>query len=110
MGESLLLAFSKAPFARAYGMMLCARSALSPQQSSMTLDATMPQERMANHVRFTGRPGDMLLFDTACYHTAMPNRHGKDRRAIIMGWTTSTTSHGQVFSKDSCSGSKRMAA
>ena len=69
-------------------------------QSSMTLDATMPQERsshtyslthyaththsltlpqerMANHVRFTGKAGDVLLFDTACYHTAMPNRHGK---------------------------------
>ena len=43
-------------------------------QSSMTLDAELPQEAMANHIKFTGKPGDILLFDTACWHTSMPNR------------------------------------
>ena len=46
----------------------------------MTLDAELPQECMANHIKFTG---DVLLFDTACYHTAMPNVGGRDRRAVI---------------------------
>ena len=32
-----------------------------------------PQEAMANHVKFTGSAGDVLLFDTACWHTGMPN-------------------------------------
>ena len=63
-------------------------------RSSMTLDAELPQECMANHIKFTGSPGDVLLFDTACYHTAMPNVGGRDRRAVIMGWMSSASGAG----------------
>jgi hypothetical protein len=55
-------------------------------RSSMTLDAEMPQAAMPNCVSFTGKAGTALLFDTACWHTAMPNTSGKDRRCVIMGW------------------------
>lgn len=60
-------------------------------KSSMTLDAPLPQECMPNHVKFTGNAGDALLFDTACWHTAMPNVSNQNRRAVIMGWAASET-------------------
>ena len=69
-------------------------------QSSMTLDAELPQEAMANHIKFTGKPGDILLFDTACWHTGMPNTSDYDRRAVIMGWTTSISSRGKMFTDE----------
>jgi hypothetical protein len=60
----------------------------------MTLDAALPQECMANHVCFTGSPGDVLIFDTAIWHTAMANTSGRDRRAIIMGWNSTAAGGG----------------
>lgn len=50
-------------------------------QSSMTLDANLPQELMANHVKFTGKVGDVLLFDTACWHT-----YAHTQAAIVFGF------------------------
>ena len=38
-------------------------------KSSMTLDAELPQAAMPNHVRFTARAGDALLFDHGTWHT-----------------------------------------
>ena len=38
--------------------------------------AELSQESMPNHVKFTCRAGDVLAFDTACWHTAMPNTNG----------------------------------
>eukprot|EP01048_Picozoa_sp_COSAG05_P009090 COSAG05_NODE_724_length_7726_cov_2.123771_3_plen_599_part_00 len=58
-------------------------------QSSMTLDAELPQSTMPNHVRFTSRAGDALLFDHGTWHTAMPNTSRKERRVVIIGWSSS---------------------
>lgn len=56
-------------------------------KSSMTLDAATEQDKMRNHYKFAAPAGTALLFDTACWHTAMPNLPGSpDRRAVIMGW------------------------
>lgn len=58
-------------------------------RSSMTLDAELPQESMPNHVKFTAKAGDALLFDHGTWHTAMPNTSGEERRAVIMSWAAS---------------------
>lgn len=34
-------------------------------QSSLTLDAELPQEKMPNHVKFAAKAGTALLFDTS---------------------------------------------
>ena len=36
-------------------------------KSSMTLDATFPQDAMPNHYKFAAPAGTALLFDTACW-------------------------------------------
>ena len=48
-------------------------------RSSMTLDAELPQDAMPNHVKFAAPAGTALLFDTACWHTAMPHTGGPAR-------------------------------
>ena len=43
--------------------------------------------------RFAARAGTALLFDTACWHTAMPNVPGNlDRRSVILGWKAAVQS------------------
>ena len=59
----------------------------------MTLDAATEQAKMPNHYKFAAPAGTALLFDTACWHTAMPNLPGSaDRRAVIMGWQAARVS------------------
>ena len=55
-------------------------------KSSMTLDAQFRQDQMPNHYNFAAPAGTALLFDTACWHAAMPNTSGADRHCVIMGW------------------------
>lgn len=55
-------------------------------QSSLTLDADLPQEAMPNHVKCYGRAGTAYIFDSACWHTPMPNTSGDPRRCFRMGW------------------------
>ena len=58
-------------------------------KSSMTLDAQFRQDQMPNHYNFAAPAGTALLFDTACWHAAMPNTSGADRHCVIMTWVTS---------------------
>ena len=81
-------------------------------KSSMTLDAELPQASMPNHVRFTAKAGDALLFDHGCWHTAMPNTSGTERRVVIMGWVASATrwEHGSVGNMFSLEHEARLVA
>ena len=70
-------------------------------KSSMTLDAALPQEAMPNHYKFAARAGTALLFDTACWHTAMPNLPGSaDRRAVIMGWQSTRDANKPTLTRE----------
>ena len=60
-------------------------------RSSLTLDAALPQDKMPNHYAFVAPAGTALLFDLATWHSALPIvPSSPDRRALILGWNTST--------------------
>ena len=47
-------------------------------------------EALPNNVRAACKAGSALLFDTACWHTALGNSSGNDRQNVIMGYNTVT--------------------
>ena len=56
---------------------------------------------MPNHVKFTAKAGDALLFDHGCWHTAMPNTSDAERRAVnsllALPAFPAKTGSGQIF-------------
>lgn len=58
-------------------------------RSSLTLDAELDQDQMPNYFECSGKAGSAYIFDSATWHTPMPNTSSQPRRCFRMGWRSS---------------------
>lgn len=59
---------------------------VGPASNEIRGKGNLPLEAMPNAVPMVVGPGTAVVFDNACWHTALPHRGGEDRRSLIIAF------------------------
>jgi ectoine hydroxylase-related dioxygenase (phytanoyl-CoA dioxygenase family) len=60
----------------------------------------LPHSAMPNHVPYVVNAGDAVIFDTAIWHTALPNASDRPRCTVTMSWVSSRMNGKQTLSDE----------
>ena len=59
---------------------------VGPASNEIGGRGNLPLEAMPNAVPMVVEPGTAVVFDNACWHTALPHRGGEDRRSLVISF------------------------